>query len=114
MEAVQDTGSEGHNGEVDVAMNPSVQTSDEASGLDGAWCEALALLESDLSRRDAAARTRRAYGVDLAQFARWAATRGLQPGAVGPREVRRYVALLSEANAAASTTARKLAALRAL
>jgi len=95
-------------------MNLPVRTSGEASGLDRAWREALALLESDLSRRDAAVRTRRAYGIDLAQFARWAAERGLQPGAVGPREVRRYVALLSEANVAASTTARKLAALRAL
>jgi site-specific recombinase XerD len=95
-------------------MNTPVRTSDEASGLDRAWREALQLLEDDLLRRDAAERTRRAYGIDLAQFARWAAARELQPGAVGPREVRRYVALLSEANAAASTTARKLAALRAL
>jgi site-specific recombinase XerD len=95
-------------------MNTPVRISDEASGLDRAWREALQLLEDDLLRRDAAERTRRAYGIDLAQFARWAAARGLQPGVVGPREVRRYVALLSEANAAASTTARKLAALRAL
>jgi site-specific recombinase XerD len=79
-----------------------------------AWNDALALLEDDLLRRDAAARTRRAYGVDLAQFARWAAALGLPPEAVGPRDVRRYIALLSDANAAASTTARKLAALRAL
>jgi site-specific recombinase XerD len=79
-----------------------------------AWNDALELLEDDLLRRDAAARTRRAYGVDLAQFARWADTRGLQPEGVGPRDVRRYIALLSEKNAAASTTARKLAALRAL
>jgi len=83
-------------------------------GMSSAWNDALALLEDDLCRRDAAVRTRRAYGVDVAQFAAWAAGRGLQPGAVGPRELRRYVALLSEANAAASTTARKLAALRAL
>jgi site-specific recombinase XerD len=79
-----------------------------------AWNDALALLEDDLLRRDAAARTRRAYGVDLAQFARWADTRDLQPAGVGPRDVRRYIALLSEKHAAASTTARKLAALRAL
>ena len=79
-----------------------------------AWNDALALLEEDLLRRDAAARTRRAYGVDLAQFARWAGTRDLQPAGVGPRDVRRYIALLSEKHAAASTTARKLAALRAL
>jgi site-specific recombinase XerD len=79
-----------------------------------AWNDALALLQDDLRRRDAAARTRRAYGTDLAQFARWAVARGLQPEGVGPRDVRRYIALLSEGNAAASTTARKLAALRAL
>ncbi|HEY5045976.1 MAG TPA: tyrosine-type recombinase/integrase [Solirubrobacteraceae bacterium] len=79
-----------------------------------AWNDALALLEDDLSRRDAAPRTRRAYGVDLAQFAHWAQGRGLQPESVGPRDVRRYIALLSEKNAAASTTGRKLAALRAL
>jgi site-specific recombinase XerD len=79
-----------------------------------AWNDALQLLEDDLRRRDAAERTRRAYGVDLSQFARWAAARGLGPEDVSPRDVRRYIALLSEKNAAASTTARKLAALRAL
>jgi site-specific recombinase XerD len=79
-----------------------------------AWNDALALLEDDLRRRDAAARTRRAYGVDLSQFARWASGRGLGPGDLGPRDVRRYVASLSARGLAASTTARKLAALRAL
>ena len=57
-----------------------------------AWTDALALLQDDLLRRDAAVRTRRAYGVDLSQFARWASERGLGPGDVGPRDVRRYVA----------------------
>jgi integrase/recombinase XerC len=79
-----------------------------------AWNDALALLEEDLSRRDAAARTRRAYATDLAQFARWAAAQDLQPADIGTRDVRRYIALLSEQSAAASTTARKLAGLRAL
>jgi site-specific recombinase XerD len=83
-------------------------------GMSSAWNDALALLEEDLGRRDAAARTRRAYGVDLSQFACWATQRGLGPRDVGPRDVRRYVALLSEQNAAPSTTARKLSALRAL
>src|ERR1700677_204760 len=78
-----------------------------------AWNDALALLEDDLRRRDAAERTRRAYGVDLSQFARWAIQQGQGPKDVGPRDVRRYVALLSEQNAAPSTTARKLSALRA-
>jgi integrase/recombinase XerC/integrase/recombinase XerD len=82
--------------------------------LQGAWGEALALLESDLQRRDAAARTVRAYGVDLDQFARWAIAQGEGPGEIGPRGVRRYIAHLSEGGAAPTTTARKLAALRAL
>jgi integrase/recombinase XerC/integrase/recombinase XerD len=79
-----------------------------------AWREAIGLLERDLTRRDAAVRTKRAYATDLAQFARWAAVRDLQPGDVGPRDVRRYIAALSQRGTAPSTSARKLAALRAL
>jgi site-specific recombinase XerD len=82
-------------------------------GMSSAWNDALALLEEDLRRRDAAARTRRAYGVDLSQFACWASQLGLEPKDVGPRDVRRYVALLSAQNLSPSTTARKLSALRA-
>ena len=78
------------------------------------WREAIALLEEDLRRRDAAERTRRAYGVDLQQLATWASARGQGPTDVGPRDVRRYIAHLSERGAAPATTARKLAALRAL
>jgi site-specific recombinase XerD len=91
----------------------------EHERLRGAWAEANALLDGDLRRRDAAARTRRAYAVDVGQFARWAIGRGLAPGDVDPKGVRRYVAHLSErapvgASVAPSTSARKLAALRAL
>jgi site-specific recombinase XerD len=82
-------------------------------GMPSAWNDALVLLEADLHRRDAAARTRRAYGIDLSQFAGWASQRGLEPKDVGPRDVRRYVALLSEQNLSPSTIARKLSALRA-
>jgi site-specific recombinase XerD len=79
-----------------------------------AWQEAIGLLMEDLARRDAAERTRRAYRVDLEQFASWAAEQGLAPGALGPKAVRRYVARLTERGAAPSTSARKLAALRSL
>jgi site-specific recombinase XerD len=82
--------------------------------LDRAWREAVGLLEQDLIRRDAAVRTKRAYATDLAQFAHWAAVRGLQPRDVGSRDVRRYIAALSQRDTAPSTSARKLAALRAL
>jgi site-specific recombinase XerD len=95
-------------------MDTALKTPVSPAHLDPPWREALALLQDDMVRRDAAVRTRRAYGVDLSQFARWAAERGLCPEAVGPRDVRRYVALLSAGEAAPSTTARKLSALRAL
>jgi site-specific recombinase XerD len=79
-----------------------------------AWSAALELLEEDLRRRDAAPRTVRAYRVDLDQFASWAHARGLHPADVTPKDVRSYVAALSSRDIAPSTSARKLAALRAL
>jgi site-specific recombinase XerD len=78
------------------------------------WRRALALLDSDLRRTSAAPRTRRAYGIDTLQFACWADVHELTPHGVGPRDVRRYVAHLSERNLSPTTTARKLAAIRAL
>jgi site-specific recombinase XerD len=88
------------------------------------WEEAIARLGEDLRRRDAAERTLRAYEVDVRQFADWAIARGLAPQDAVPKDVRRYIAHLSErsqtrgrrvsARMAPSTAARKLAALRAL
>ncbi|MFI5009225.1 MAG: tyrosine recombinase XerC [Solirubrobacterales bacterium] len=89
-------------------------TADPTHQIEQRWQAALELLESDLRRRDAAEKTHRAYRVDIGQFARWAASQGLAPEAVGPRTVRRYVARLSEGGASPATSARKLAALRAL
>lgn len=80
----------------------------------GEWREAIGLLMEDFARRDAAERTRRAYRVDLEQFAQWAGAQGLTPGELDPKAVRRYISHLSERGAAPSTSARKLAALRAL
>jgi len=78
------------------------------------WHDAIGLLRDELSRRDAAPRTVRAYRVDLDQFATWATARGLSVADVGPKDVRAYVVALSERDLAPSTSARKLAALRAL
>jgi site-specific recombinase XerD len=61
-----------------------------------------------------AERTRKAYGVDLGQFVDWAKGRGLPPGEVRHRDVRRYAAGLSSGGAAPATVARKLAAIRGL
>ena len=79
-----------------------------------AWREALALFEADLRRRGAAEKTRRAYGVDVGQFALWCTAQAVDPAAVTPRVLRRYAAVLSERQAVAATVARKLAALRSL
>jgi integrase/recombinase XerC/integrase/recombinase XerD len=105
----------------------------ERAHLDAVWREASATLERDLLRRDAAERTRRAYALDVGQFARWATIRRLAPSDVDPKLIRRYLAHLSEPSrpghangsstprstgatggAAPATIARKLAALRAL
>jgi site-specific recombinase XerD len=92
----------------------SVPRPDTQASLGDRWLRALAQLDDDLRRINSAPRTRRAYGVDTLQFACWADVHGLIPSTVGPRDVRRYVAHLSERNLSATTTARKLAAIRAL
>src|SRR3954451_5418909 len=78
-----------------------------------AWSAALRLFDSDLRRRGAAEKTRRAYAIDLGQFAAWCDAQSLDPAEVTPRTLRRYAATLSERRAVAATVARKLAALRA-
>jgi site-specific recombinase XerD len=78
------------------------------------WDESLSAYDRDLMGRALAERSRRAYGVDLGQFAEWAAQAGLEPGEVRHRDVRRYGAALSSAEAAPATVARKLAAIRGL
>ena len=95
-------------------MGTRAATAGQGTPPDGAWEAAIALLGEDLLRRDAAERTRRAYAVDLRQFAGWAGAQGLLPADVGPKAVRRYIAHLSERGSAPSSSARKLAALRAL
>jgi site-specific recombinase XerD len=78
------------------------------------WDEALAAYDRDMRARNLAERTRKAYGVDLGQFVEWAGQRGLEPGKVRHRDVRRYAAGLSSEGAAAASVARKLAAVRGL
>lgn len=86
----------------------------EADILPAPWAEALALFEADLRRRGAADKTRRAYEIDLRQFARWCAGQGLEPAAVSTRALRRYAQWLGQSDElVAATVARKLAALRA-
>jgi site-specific recombinase XerD len=78
------------------------------------WDDSLKTYDRDLRGRKVAERTRRAYGVDLGQFAEWSRGAGLEPGRVRHRDVRRYGAALSAAGTAPATVARKLAAIRGL
>lgn len=94
--------------------NTAIAGEDRELQVTPAWSRAIGLLDSDLRRRGAAERTRRAYRSDVEQLAHWAAAGGIEPQAAGPRELRRYVASLSERGIAPSSVARKLAALRAL
>ncbi len=93
---------------------PASRKEAAAPDLPGAWQTALSLFAEELVRRDAAARTRRAYLTDTRGFARWAAELRLEPQQLSPRQVRRWVAQLSSEGAAPSTSARKLAAVRSL
>ena len=78
-----------------------------------AWGPALRRFDRELRRRGAAERTRRAYGTDVGELATWAGAQGLAPGDVTYHVLRRYAMRLSGRGAAPSTTARKLAAVRA-
>jgi site-specific recombinase XerD len=92
----------------------AAEASATVPGPSEAWREALRRFDADLRRRGAAEKTRRAYALDLGQFAAWATAAGLDPRAVDPRAVRRYAARLSERRHAPATVARKLAAVKGL
>jgi site-specific recombinase XerD len=81
-------------------------------GVKATWAGALRAFDAGMRGRGLGEKTRRAYGVDLAQLAEWAGGHGLGPGAVGPRELRRFAGVLSERGASKTTVARKLAAIR--
>jgi site-specific recombinase XerD len=78
------------------------------------WSAALRAFDQDLERRAVASSTRRAYGIDVRQFADWAGAHDLDPASMTARDVRRYLGVLSERGHSATTVARKLAAVRAL
>jgi len=73
----------------------------------------MAELDAGLRTRGMAQRTRRAYGVDVAQLATWASGQGLDPELLDYRAIRRYAGVLSERGISKSSVARKLAAIRA-
>jgi site-specific recombinase XerD len=79
---------------------------------EASWQAALARFDDWQLARGMGEKTRRAYGVDLAQLAEWASVRDLEPGALTHRELRHFAGVVSERGAMKSTVARKLAAIR--
>jgi site-specific recombinase XerD len=80
--------------------------------LDPAWSRALSAFDASLKAHGMAEKTRHAYGVDLEQLGSWASRHGSAPTELGPRDLRRYAAVLSESGRSKTTVARKLAAIR--
>src|SRR5687768_10487577 len=92
-------------------------TAIEAEASSAAWADALRLFDADLRRRGAAEKTRRAYGIDVGQLAGGAEQQGIAPDGVDLKVLRRWAVSLSgrggDERPAATTVARKLAAIRA-
>ena len=80
--------------------------------VEASWHDALGRFDDWQLARGMGEKTRRAYGVDLAQLAEWAAGRDLDPRALTHRELRHFAGVISERGAMKSTVARKLAAIR--
>ena len=82
------------------------------TGQEGSWAPALRAFDAGLLAKGLAEKTRRAYGVDLAQLAEWAEAAGIEPREMSARALRRFAGVLSERGVGRSTVARKLAAIR--
>jgi site-specific recombinase XerD len=89
-----------------------VLTKKTPTPVEASWQAALARFDDWQLARGMAEKTRRAYSVDLAQLAEWAAGRDLHPHDLGHRELRHFAGVISERGAMKSTVARKLAAIR--
>jgi integrase/recombinase XerC/integrase/recombinase XerD len=76
----------------------------------GRWADALTRFDGWLRGRGMAEKTRHAYGVDIDQLARFAGERG--PDDLGPSDLRRFAAHLSESGMSKTSVGRKLAAVR--
>jgi site-specific recombinase XerD len=87
-------------------------TKNRPTAIEATWADALERFDDWQRAKGMGEKTRRAYGVDLAQLAGWAAERGLEPGELSHRDLRNFAGVVSESGAAKTTVARKLAAIR--
>jgi integrase/recombinase XerC/integrase/recombinase XerD len=77
------------------------------------WSAHLRGFDAALRARGMAEKTRKAYGIDLAQLAEWAAAHARGPLDLDPRTLRRYASVMSERGLSKASVARKLASIRA-
>jgi site-specific recombinase XerD len=89
-----------------------VLTKKTPTPVEASWQQALARFDDWQLARGMGEKTRRAYGVDLAQLAEWASGRDQRPHDLSHRELRHFAGVVSERGAMKSTVARKLAAIR--
>jgi site-specific recombinase XerD len=89
-----------------------VLTKKTPTPVEASWQDALARFDDWQLARGMGEKTRRAYGVDLAQLAEWASGRDMRPHDLSHRELRHFAGVVSERGAMKSTVARKLAAIR--
>jgi site-specific recombinase XerD len=82
--------------------------------ISGPWLQAAKALDDDLRRRAVSRNTQKAYASDSRLLAAWGSASDLDPSTITFKQLRRYVAALSEQGQTATTVARKLAAARAL
>jgi site-specific recombinase XerD len=89
-----------------------VLTKKTPTPVEASWQDALARFDDWQLARGMGEKTRRAYGVDVAQLAEWASGRDQRPHDLSHRELRHFAGVVSERGAMKSTVARKLAAIR--
>src|SRR5436190_11437337 len=84
-----------------------------STAAEATWGTHLAAFDTHLKTRGMAEKTRVAYGTDVAQLAKWAASQELTPFDLTPRMLRRFAGVLSERGLGKSSVARKIASIRA-
>jgi site-specific recombinase XerD len=97
------------------ASRPGKQVAVQQGGAhhQATWAAHLRAFDSSLHARGMAEKTRKAYGIDLAQLAEWAAAHDLGPLELTPLTLRRFASVMSERGLSKSSVARKLASIRA-
>ncbi len=90
-----------------------MKTAEQVPVISPAWEFELDRFELSLRRRGLSDATRRAYVSDLQSLALWSTELAIDPVAMDPKSLRRYVQQISAQGLAASSLARKLASIRA-